>query len=712
MIDGGAVTRILFLAGRTEAAGRHRRWAGVGPTARQLELACAVAGAGHQPVLVADPDLHLPADIARLVARQAAGAVVADVDHLPHAVLVRVERALGDAFVATSARTVAPVDTGGAGAVVHQGDVRTVLGRLGLAVPAGSLPLAPRDVVSPEIVALAGVEVAFHGPDGTVSATDPDRVLATVSVLARSCEHPFDLVGVDLLPRDRAIGLLHALDPVARGRVGVEVDVGWWSAELSAAAAVAGARVALRLGPGTSGDGRRDEVTALAAALATAQDRGLQPVVRAELGDDLDVVERLAGTVLAARAELAYVWDDGVDEETAAIGTTILASADPAALEAEELLGPRRAVAELLGQPRPPGTVPVGGLGAVLLTACGPDDDEAGHGAIGCGTEVFALGGPGPGSGRPHSGRHWPAGPALLGDGTVDLPGLRFDVMAYAEGRHVEPFDPLALVLTRREDVEAFLADADVAWHDGRFPRALLSPLTVLADACAWSGPATCTSPWMLRAAIDADGVRTARFGPVVGRHDDEHHVLVRGARAAITDARTRRGCAACRVRASCSQDLCLSGLLDDATYCAARRGRPWLAAYVDAVEALRALGVDDPEAARVAGFGGPLHPDPAGPNGASAPIWPDRPPLVLVELDASCLGYVVARRARLRLTHDAAVVTELLLSAAGPDDATSAVATRFGLSGGAARAAVARVADLLACRGVTFPAVAAEGAA
>jgi hypothetical protein len=257
------------------------------------------------------------------------------------------------------------------------------------------------------------------------------------------------------------------------------------------------------------------------------------------------------------------------------------------------------------------------------------------------------------------------------------------------------------------EDIEAFLADADTARLHGRFPSALLSGFTLLADACAFGEAGACRCG-QLRRAVCCDGhhLRTSIHGPVVGDITQPWIELARSARQQAGAARRRRGCQECPVASLCSQDLCLSSLIGDERYCRERRSRPWLVAYLDAVDAIRKVRGDPAQVVpRVGGFGGSIHAEMANAN------WPDRPSLVLMEWQGGFYGYTPARDQAFRLTPDTAFIAEAVMVHPTVDAAGPVVEARFGLRPERAAVAMGRVERLLVPRGVVVESSSPVGA-
>jgi hypothetical protein len=637
--------RIVFLHGRWDEAGRFRRWAGLAPSARHAEMAAVVAAAGHDTVLVYEPDVRDADGATRAVDRYEPDAVVVSADTVPAELIAAVDRAGGIPVVVTTSSD----------------DAATVLAELGVAVGPGTEALAPAvtGVLRPSLAAIAGVEVAYSRADGMVVRHPVERIVAGLHALTET-DGSVELVGFSMLAQTEAL-------------------------ELMAAAAATGVRLSVTVGPDLDVDALRD-------VLATAGACGGVLSVHAVLGDDLDMAEELADTVLATGTELTFTWTPDVSEEVALMGESILRSAAPQTLAAAERIGPKPALVTVVAGRPDPGERPAG-LDVLLVTSESP----APVAAVGCATDVFAI--------RPQhpsiGGRAWRfAVGGLAEPGPASVGGVRFTVAPYHTGRHDDPLEPTMLTFEEAADIDAFLADADAARCTGRFPRALRSPFTLLADECAFAGPGRCASHQVRRAVLTPDGLRASRFGPVIGGPQDPHGVLVRRARVAARSAMDERGCATCPVASVCSKDLCLSTLVGGERYCAERRARPWLAAYIDALDALRVLPAKAwSEPARVAGFGGQLQ---ASDIDGS---WPQRPPVVLLEHEGTYYGWAPGRTAPLRMSPASSAIAELALLTDDPAERAERVATHFGLPLARAAEAVTTVRKLLCGHGVALPA-------
>jgi hypothetical protein len=437
------------------------------------------------------------------------------------------------------------------------------------------------------------------------------------------------------------------------------------------------------------------DVGVLREAIALFEHSGLDVTVVACFGQDIEIVEDVADIVLSCGVELSYVWLPGTTPSVLADGDRILAETGSSTLAEQAAIGPVGPLAALLSGRFDSGPASVA-IDTILVTGAAPVGEIQ---AAGLRSEVFSTSGVIEGNGRPWV---FDAG-ALAADGEMRLDGLTFEMSGYRLGRHVTPFDSMVLRFSDLDDIDAFLSDADIARRDGRFPAALLSGFTLLADACAW-GPAGECHCGQLRRAVCDDGVhlRTAPHGPVVGDIHQPWSLLARTARQEMAAAKRRRGCQQCPIAALCSKDLCLSSLIADEHYCRHRQARPWLAGYLDAIDAIRKVRRDPAQVVpTVGGFGGTIHDD------LAAGSWPDRPALVLMEWQGGFYGYVPSGDQAFRLTPDTAFIAEALMVHSEPGDASSAVESRFRLSAEQAAVALSRVERLLVQRGAEIVPVA-----
>jgi hypothetical protein len=662
---------VVLVSGRTGAAGPTGGpppWRGLGPTARLAALGATLAGAGAVVRIVADPDAHLPEEITAAVGGAMANAavggatgdpahVVVDADTLPHAIVDRL----------AARYPVLAVSRYATGPYRSADDDAGILAALGLA-PTGGW----RWVLPVPLLADCGLEVA--GADHELAA---DRVAAVLQAADRADQvgRTVRLVGLDRLDPHQAKTLLTALRPRA---LRLDLPLAPRHA-VTVGPAVAGRRARVILVVHDAGD-----ADALAPALDGLRAAGVAARVEATLTAAADWVDDVADAVVLTGAACHWHPAPGLDWDDVALADATLARATGGPSGRDRRRRARLAAFAALTGGRAPASTDRAGP-AVVRSAGGPVE------AAGCATVVFAA----PGDGAP-----WGEHVDLVEEpGAWRVDGLTVEALPYRHGRHVDPDGPTVLQLTGAEDLAAFLDDADRARATGAFPRALVHPRTLLADACAWAGPGACPTRRMARAVVGGpDDVRSAPHGIIVGTTNDSHPELARRARHELHRREAERGCAACPVAAVCSRDTCLRSMVSDTDYCAARRGRPWLAAYTDALAARQALAGQTGEAdVRVAGFGGWLV--------AHGDRWsaPDRPPAVLVaggDRD-TVFGFDPRTGRCFRLTADAAAVAECVFGTATADDAAADVAVALGVDRALAADAVARVEALLAARGV-----------
>ena len=235
----------------------------------------------------------------------------------------------------------------------------------------------------------------------------------------------------------------------------------------------------------------------------------------------------------------------------------------------------------------------------------------------------------------------------------------------YRTGSRLFPTTHSILSFEDRDDVDAFLADADLARAEGLLQLGFVHPLSDIADACRWLAAGGCARPSLRRLVVCDDGQVTTTLGaPPIGRVGDDFEVLLRRARAEALERKDRRGCASCPMSALCSKCGCLPSWLAEAEYCAARRARPWLSQYVAIPEAVRSLSLRHPglvgeavtSLVRVSGFGGRFFYD--GPS--SEPVAGEP---VLLEVQGSLYLYDVGTHRPLKVTPDLAAVAEAVLA-------------------------------------------------
>ncbi|MEU7161961.1 hypothetical protein [Streptomyces chrestomyceticus] len=282
--------------------------------------------------------------------------------------------------------------------------------------------------------------------------------------------------------------------------------------------------------------------------------------------------------------------------------------------------------------------------------------------------------------------------------------GFDIEVLDYSTGRGVTPLVPLVLRFSGPQDVDVFLADADRALAEGVFPAAL-GRLTALADTSAFDTPDRAAPPTLSRAHVDPQGcVRTGPAGPVLGNLHTPVRELRLAARDAFLRARERRTALGAS-EGAVTADLSLAAFLDDAALLAARSSRPWLHRYLRVWESAARLPHTAAGALRVAGFGPSLHLGTRQPAGGTdqSTAHPHAP--LLIALGNEHLLYLPADRRVLRLTADAAMVTEALLAAGTPDDAVSLLGQARGIPASTAASAVEAVGRMLTVQQAWQPA-------
>ncbi|MFI9764128.1 daptide biosynthesis RiPP recognition protein [Streptomyces sp. NPDC051963] len=151
-------------------------------------------------------------------------------------------------------------------------------------------------------------------------------------------------------------------------------------------------------------------------------------------------------------------------------------------------------------------------------------------------------------------------------------------IQAYSIAGFLVLLGPTAVRLTDREDVEAFLADADAALADGSWPDVLTNPAVQFADVAAAGGAAPVDGPG-LRLYLDSEGARVGTPGPVLSRSGRN--------RAPAEPAGL--GPERLPVDAALQQEVA---------------GRTWLGRYHSAVQALQSLRARGHEVCEVSGFG------------------------------------------------------------------------------------------------------------
>jgi hypothetical protein len=625
--------RVSFGDLRFEQVAEWYRPVGVVPSARHASLACRLADAGVEVAMCHDREVRAMDDVARVLTSGEPDAVVVSGG--------------GDAPARLAARLPVPVVTtvgptadraaAGQPAAVFDGDedgvVAALAAALGGSAPAGARPPAQagpaqargpfaRRILPASAAAAAGIEVAFPGPDGRLHEHPAERVAGELAAVDRRRNDgaPVDLVGAGLGDAERIGARLASL--AARGaspryvRPGLTVDAECARPELVAAAGRAGVRD-LRI---VVADAAVPDWPDLQAAFAEAGAAGIDAGLSLRVGrEDVDVraVEALGRFAAERGARLDWTAVPGLSRDAVDAVDAALHLA-PQTRRRRELAGTAAFARVVAGRYPPEAARPVDLLVTAEAAGVVGPATAASLDLVGLDTVVLH-----PAAGTDAGGPGTPAGlrdvlglePGLTGLVAVggDIP---VEILDYAAGRDVEPFGPTLLRLRTRDDVTAFLADADHARATGAFPTGLLDPATRLADTCAWRDT-PCPSRRLPRLVLDIDVdaamrpvLRTAPGGPAVapaGISPAQLRAAVGRRAAAEAD---RRGCSTCPVRASCSMDDCLSAVLDSADYCAARRARPWLPGYLHALDALTLLaGERHAEAAEPAGAGTGVEP-------------------------------------------------------------------------------------------------------
>lgn len=169
-------------------------------------------------------------------------------------------------------------------------------------------------------------------------------------------------------------------------------------------------------------------------------------------------------------------------------------------------------------------------------------------------------------------------------------------IQDYATSPYMTILGPTLVRLFGGEDHAAFLADADAAREQGTFPPFATAPMVQLGDVPGLGADDGADGPG-LRLHVDSGGaMSTSPAGATLGtvgatpRDLAERH-------EALNDA-SRRPCA-----------VCLAGAVAEEERVAALEARPWLPAYLHALDALRDLQARGIAEARVSGFGGRMDP-------------------------------------------------------------------------------------------------------
>lgn len=215
-------------------------------------------------------------------------------------------------------------------------------------------------------------------------------------------------------------------------------------------------------------------------------------------------------------------------------------------------------------------------------------------------------------------------------------------------------------------DFEAFLADADAALADGRFPTFLVEPAVQLADVAALGGPDRGDGP-RTRLHVDPRGrVSTAPGGLPLGSIGDPV--------ARLAQAWARRN------GASAAPDaVALGSAVPEVLRCAAVAHRPWLGRYLAALEAVRELAARGVADVRVSGFGGRLG---STCSGDGPDLYDAALPLLAWTEDAAYLRCTASGRTFALDADAAGPVEALLVRGSAADTADAEIVAAFAATG------------------------------
>jgi len=256
------------------------------------------------------------------------------------------------------------------------------------------------------------------------------------------------------------------------------------------------------------------------------------------------------------------------------------------------------------------------GAATVVLEDPAHLDAVLAAGLAGPGATVFVPGRPGT---EADTGPE--AGPAVIAyEGSFGEPGgegsigsdFYLQVQSYGVSAYMSVVGPTLLRVAEESDFEAFLDDADRAWHDGVFADFLTHPVMQLADLPALGAGPSGDGP-LLRLHIAADGgVSISPSGRRLGTLGDEFAVL---------EENWRR----CNEESGQPCPVALGLVLSEDVRSAALAARPWLGRYLAAVEGLRDLRARGLDRLRVSGFGGRMLPaldaGPGADTGSDIPL-------------------------------------------------------------------------------------------
>jgi hypothetical protein len=169
-------------------------------------------------------------------------------------------------------------------------------------------------------------------------------------------------------------------------------------------------------------------------------------------------------------------------------------------------------------------------------------------------------------------------------------------IQDYAAAGFMALLGPTLVTVTGPDDFGLFLADADHARVEGRFPDFAVAGPVRLANLPALGAPVGTDGP-ALRLHVDAVArLSTSPTGSALGTVGAGPAELRRAWRR-----RNEAGAVPCAV--------CLGGVLDEPRRSDELAARPWLPRYLAALDALRALNAGGVAGLRVVGFGAGLLP-------------------------------------------------------------------------------------------------------
>lgn len=282
------------------------------------------------------------------------------------------------------------------------------------------------------------------------------------------------------------------------------------------------------------------------------------------------------------------------------------------------------------------------------------------------------------------------------GAATWHVEGEPWHIRPYADAPTGEPLRALVLTLQRREDLDAFVADADAANASGRPPAAAVHPRVTIAGLGTLSGDDPGSR--LAHLVVDPDGlVRPAPGARALGRLGDPFDAL----RAAAFARRARHDALVTRHGGAGAPSV--PEWLGDEDAVRLLAGRPHLRVVAHLPRLLRA--VERPGSAppavgevRVGGLGGPLAYD--------GPADPRRPLRRLVARVGERHAIYDLRRDRaLVVGRDLAAICEALDATGDPPTVVGWLAAARNMSAATAGRAVATTVQRLQSAGLLDPA-------